>query len=92
MLTNQLFFALRVNMNIEQMKSRLAECFPDATEAADIEVVDLTGTEDHWQVLVRSSLFQGLSRIQSHQKVMSAFKEELKTGEVHALTIKTFIK
>jgi stress-induced morphogen len=92
LLTNQLFFALRVNMNIAQMKSRLSQYFTDAVESTDIEVVDLTGTEDHWQVLVKSSSFQGLTRIQAHQKVMSAFAEELKTGEVHALTIKTFTK
>jgi len=79
-------------MNIEQMKARLSKFFPDATESADIEVVDLTGTEDHWQVFVKSSVFHGLSRIQAHQKVMTAFSEELKTGEVHALTIKTFTK
>ena len=51
--------------------------------------MDLTGTENHYEVFVRSSLFTGLSRIEQHQKVMAAFAAELKTGEVHALAIKT---
>lgn len=75
-------------MNIEQMKSRLIGHFPES----EIEVFDLTGTEDHYEVSVLSSSFEGLSRIQQHQKVMAAFAPELKTGEVHALSIKTQIK
>lgn len=75
-------------MNNEQMMNRLKETYPDAT----IEVVDLTGTSDHWEVFVESSAFKGLSRVQQHQHVMAAFGPELKTGEVHALSIKTKVK
>lgn len=75
-------------MTLEQMKQRLSAAYPDG----DVEVVDLTGTEDHWQVAVTSSAFQGLSRIQQHKHVMNVFDAELKTGEVHALTIKTTTK
>ncbi len=72
-------------MKLEQMKQRLTENFPDGK----IEVYDLTGGEDHWEVAIESSAFQGLTRIQQHQKVMACFAPELKTGEVHALSIKT---
>ncbi len=72
-------------MTIEQMRQRLQETYP----GADIHVHDLTGTSDHWQVSVKSPVFQGMSRIEQHQHVMAAFGPELKTGEVHALTIKT---
>lgn len=75
-------------MNIDQMKKRLSEKYPNEP----IEVVDLTGTSDHWEVHVESALFKGLSRIEQHQHVMSCFAPELKTGEVHALSIKTKIK
>ena len=70
------------------MKSRLQNAYPDAS----VEVVDLTGTQDHWEVLVESQAFKGMSRIQQHQAVMAVFAPELKTGEVHALSIKTQIK
>lgn len=79
-------------MKIEEMKQRLIEFYPDADAANDIQVFDLTGTSDHWEVAVRSSAFNGLSRIEQHQHVMKAFAAELKTGEVHALSIRTTIK
>ena len=72
-------------MSPQQMKERLLRSFPDA----DVEVVDLTGTEDHYQVFVRSGVFAGLTRMDQHKKVMAAFQAELKTGEVHALSIRT---
>lgn len=74
-------------MTPEQMKSRLQEAFP----GDEVEVVDLTGTEDHYEVSVKSNKFQGLSRIKQHQLVMQSFSAELKTGEVHALSIQTRI-
>ena len=72
-------------MTQEQMLKRLQEAFPNSK----IEVFDLTGTQDHWEVHVTSNLFAGLPRIQQHKLVMAAFDAELKTGEVHALTMKT---
>lgn len=77
-------------MTIDQMKQRLQAAYP-TTAASDILVHDLTGTSDHWQVEIKSDAFKGLSRIEQHQHVMNVFAAELKTGEVHALTIKTKI-
>lgn len=79
-------------MTIDQMKQRLQEAYPDANPESEIKVHDLTGTSDHWEVHITSSAFKGLSRIEQHQHVMKAFGPELKTGEVHALTIKTILK
>jgi len=78
-------------MNITQMKQRLIEFYPDADPQKDLEVVDLTGTSDHWEVSVKSNQFKGLSRVEQHQHVMKAYAAELKTGEVHALSIKTSV-
>lgn len=75
-------------MTPQEMKNRLAQAYPDGA----VEVFDLTGTQDHYEVSVESKVFQGLSRIQQHQHVMAVFGPELKTGEVHALSIKTKIK
>jgi stress-induced morphogen len=69
----------------QQIKTRLESAYPDGK----IEVVDLTGTHDHYQVMIESSAFTGLSRLQCQRHVMAVFDAELKTGEVHALTIKT---
>lgn len=75
-------------MTQDLMKERILKAYPDAI----VEVFDLTGTQDHWEVSVESSAFQGMTRIQQHQAVMSVFGPELKTGEVHALSIKTKLK
>lgn len=74
-------------MTPEQMKQRLEEHYPNCK----VEVVDTTGTHDHYDVAVESSRFVGLTRIQQHQQVMACFQPELQTGEVHALSIKTKI-
>ncbi len=79
-------------MTIDQMKQRLQEHYPESDSQNDIRVNDLTGTSDHWEVSVCSPKFAGLTRIEQHQHVMAAFTTELKTGEVHALTIKTILK
>ena len=75
-------------MTPEQIRSRLETAYPNSR----IEVVDLTGTHDHYQVLIESQTFAGLSRIQQQRHVMDVFDAELKTGEVHALTIRAIAK
>ncbi len=75
-------------MTIEVMKNRLQNAYPGAL----VDVLDLTGTQDHWEVYIESPDFKGMSRIQQHQAVMAVFGPELKTGEVHALSIRTQIK
>ena len=75
-------------MTQEQMKQRLEKFYPGCM----VEVLDTTGTSDHWEVYVESDSFKGLSRIEQHQHVMKCFSDELKTGEVHALSIKTKVK
>lgn len=72
-------------MTQEEMLKRLQLNFPES----EIQVYDLTGTSDHWEVHVTSPLFAGQPRIQQHKMVMQVFDAELKTGEVHALTMKT---
>ncbi len=75
-------------MTPQEIEVRLKTAFPDC----DAIVTDLTGTENHYEVRVASKAFAGRSRIEQQRLVMSAFDAELKTGEVHALTIKTLVK
>lgn len=72
-------------MTPEQVKKRLQDTYPQGF----VDVTDLTGTHDHYSVYIASDQFQGMSRIQRHKHVMQAFDQELKSGEVHALTIRT---
>ena len=75
-------------MTALELKARLQQAYPDG----EVDVFDLTGTQDHWQVAIESRAFEGMSRIQQQRHVMDVFGPELKTGEVHALTIKTTVK
>ena len=57
---------------------------------ADSEVyVDNLKGDDHLQVTVISSEFNGLSLVKQHQLVYSALKEELASEAIHALALKT---
>ena len=44
---------------------------------------------DHLQVTVIASEFNGLSLVKQHQLVYSALKEELASEAIHALALKT---
>ena len=57
---------------------------------ADSEVfVENLNGDDHLQVTVISSEFNGLSLVKQHQLVYSALKEELASEAIHALALKT---
>ena len=52
-------------------------------------VVENFKGNDHLQVTVTSSEFNGLSLVKQHQLVYSALKEELASEAIHALALKT---
>ena len=55
---------------------------------SSVQVENLKGN-DHLQVTVISSDFNGLSLVKQHQLVYSALKEELASEAIHALALKT---
>jgi stress-induced morphogen len=71
---------------MEQLESLLREAFPDAGE---LEVVDRTGTGDHFHVTVTSGRFDGLSLVEQHRLVYDALAEPLRDGTIHELRITT---
>jgi stress-induced morphogen len=73
-------------MTPEQLKTRL-ETMAAHTRA---EVTDLTGTQDHYQAVVVSPAFEGKMMIEQHRMVYATVQREVDSGEVHALTLKTY--
>jgi stress-induced morphogen len=69
----------------DQVKALLDAAFP----SADIELVDLTGTRDHYQARIVSSAFSGKSLIEQHQLVYRALGDAMH-GPIHALALKTY--
>ena len=71
---------------LEQIKQTIENAVPDAT----VYVVDPQNDGQHFQALVISATFNGLSLVKQHQMVMKPLKNEFATNTVHALGLKTF--
>lgn len=67
------------------LATKLKAAFTDAI----VEVRDLTGTMDHYEVTIVSQAFEGLMRIKRHRLVYDVLEEELK-GPIHALTLQLY--
>ncbi|HEY9818045.1 MAG: BolA family transcriptional regulator [Synechococcales cyanobacterium K44_A2020_017] len=57
---------------------------------AQVQVQDLTGGGDHYQVIVVSSAFEGKGLVQQHQLVYGAVKQAMSSEAIHALALKTY--
>ena len=73
-------------MATESLRALLAQAFPDA---AELDVLDRTGTGDHFQVSVASTRFDGLSLVEQHRLVYDALAAPLADGTIHELRITT---
>ncbi len=71
-------------MTPEQVKEMLKIAFPEAS----IQVQDMTGTGDHFDIAVASKKFKGKTRLEQHQMVHQALEKEMDRG-IHAVQIKT---
>jgi len=74
-------------MTPDQVKTRIQDKLGPGTSA---EIIDLTGTMDHYQAIIISPAFDGKMMMEQHRMVMNALQAEIDSGEVHALTMRTF--
>lgn len=70
------------------MENRLKQTYPDC----DVAIMDVTGAQSNFDIRIATSAFEGMSRIKQHQAIMNVFDSELKSGEIHALSIKAITK
>jgi acid stress-induced BolA-like protein IbaG/YrbA len=54
----------------------------------DCRHVEVTGDGQHWEAVIVSPAFEGLSRIKQHQLVYAALGDRMRE-EVHALSMQT---
>ena len=73
-------------MATERIERLLRDAFPDADE---LRVEDRTGGGDHFQVVVATPRFNGLSLLDQHRLVNEALGDPLRDGTIHELRIKT---
>lgn len=73
-------------LDADFVRTRILEALPDS----EVEVRDTTGTGDHFEARVVSPAFAGKPMVQQHQLVYAPLQQWLKSGELHALALKTY--
>jgi stress-induced morphogen len=68
----------------DNLRHELERAFPGAA----VEITDLTGTRDHYQVKIVSEAFRGQTRVRQHKLVYEALGP-LMQGPIHALSLQT---
>lgn len=71
---------------IEKIKEEIQKALPDAT----IYVFDPMNDGQHFESIVVSPSFEGITLVKQHQAVMKPLKGAFETDAVHALRLKTF--
>jgi acid stress-induced BolA-like protein IbaG/YrbA len=70
-------------METEAVAQLIREGIPDAQ-------VEVRGDGSHFEAVVVSAAFENKSPVQKQRLVMDTVKPQLASGELHALSIKTF--
>jgi acid stress-induced BolA-like protein IbaG/YrbA len=70
-------------MTSEELQSIIAASLP-------CEHLDVSGDGSHWYATLVSSAFEGLSRIERHRRANATVGNRIQSGEVHALSMKTY--
>jgi acid stress-induced BolA-like protein IbaG/YrbA len=73
-------------VSFNRIKEMIRVKLPDA----EVFVKDLTGGGDHLEAVVVSTEFEGKTRVKQHQIVYAALEEDLASGAIHALALKTY--
>ncbi|MDF3047674.1 MAG: BolA-like protein [Candidatus Midichloriaceae bacterium] len=55
----------------------------------EVELRDTVGDQDHYEISIKSDLFNGLSKVMQHKMVMVALGDMVGTT-LHAISIKTY--
>jgi stress-induced morphogen len=70
----------------QQVEEMIKAQMPDA----QVQVQDLTGGGDHYQVTVVSSQFEGKGLVQQHQLIYAALQQAVSSEAIHALALNTY--
>ena len=73
-------------MNQIEIKSKIERALPGSS----VQVEDLTGTQDHYRVVVVSDQFVGKTMVNQHRLVKAVFENDIQSGSLHALSLKTY--
>ena len=68
-------------MKEEVIIERVRTLYPDA-------VIDVAGEDCNFELYIISNAFKGLNTLQRQKPILGLFREEIRSGALHALTIK----
>ena len=69
---------------VEEIKKLIISSIPDAS----IEIKDLMGDNNHYSAIIKSKLFNNITKIEQHKLVYKSLKGKM-GNELHALSITT---
>ncbi len=72
-------------LTVSQMEERIKQ----KLKTVLVEVIDLRGG-DHIQAIIVSPEFEGKTLVEQHKTIYDIFSDEMKSNEIHALTLKTY--
>ena len=72
-------------ISTDDLRALVRAHLPDA----EVEIVDRTGTLDHFDLFVCSAAFTGRTLLDRHRLVENALREARADGRIHALAIRT---
>ena len=71
------------------VRQRVRERLENAFEGT-VEVRDLTGTDNHFEVRIVSAAFEGKSPIERHKLVYAPLRDWIEDDTVHALSVRAW--
>ncbi|MBP9792296.1 MAG: BolA/IbaG family iron-sulfur metabolism protein [Rickettsiales bacterium] len=69
-------------------KEKLTKIIKVAFPHSEINITDMLGTGDHYEIEIKDQLFKDKSKLEQHRFVNKALKEALQ-DDLHAIVIKT---
>jgi stress-induced morphogen len=77
-------------MEIMYQSHQVEELVKKSLPEAQVTAIDLTGTQDHWRIVVVDAQFKGMPLIKQHQMVLKTVQDYIGDGRpIHAVEIKT---
>lgn len=70
-----------MGMNEEEIVSRIQGMYPNAS-------IDVAGEDCSFEVYVIDDGFAGMNTLQRQKPILALFSDEIKTGKLHALSVK----
>lgn len=74
-------------MTTDEVKKLIEDGIP----GSKVEVMDLTGTGDHFRAVIHAAAFEGKSLIDQHKMVYAVVDDYMKDQRIHALSMKTIV-